>query len=185
MSLNKNMKKILYFGYGANRGREMMEAVTGNKNLKGQEVNLKGWELCVQRIGQVPDFIAKNSPVLVSPRDLLKENWPDSFESYIIRPSMDSHSEVVGTLWELTPLERELVRDWELIDFGWYKDQLVTVETQDGKYLEVQTEVLREGQEIDRVIDGKNYETYLNDIKDFRRVVDKARREFFERHPNI
>ena len=29
-------KKILYFGYGANSQREMMEAITGNKNLAGQ-----------------------------------------------------------------------------------------------------------------------------------------------------
>ena len=35
-------KKILYFGYGANSQREMMEAITGNKNLFGKPGVLRG-----------------------------------------------------------------------------------------------------------------------------------------------
>lgn len=173
-------KKILYFGYGANSQREMMEAITGNKNLVGQPGILEGFKLCVQKINQVPDSVFPNSPAAVSPKQILKESWGDDFETYIIKPGKET-DEVKGTVWELTPLERELVRDWELVDFGWYKDLKGEAVTADGKIVDVQTEGLREGQEIDREIDGKNYPPFLNRLEDFQRVAEKSRKEYLER----
>lgn len=173
-------KKILYFGYGANSQREMMEAITGNKELVGQPGVLKGFKLCIQRMNQVPDSVFSNSPVPVSPKKILKESWTDSFETYIIKRGKEA-DEVFGTVWELTPQERELVRDWELVDFGWYKDMKGKAVTVDGKIVDVQTEGLREGQEIDREIDGKKYESFLNRLGEFQRVAEKARREYLER----
>ncbi|MBI2613612.1 MAG: hypothetical protein HYW62_02475 [Candidatus Levybacteria bacterium] len=164
------MQKILYFGYGANSQREMMEAITGNKNLVGQPGVLRGFKLCVQRMDQVPDL----------PKKILKESWPDSFETYIIKPGKET-DEVAGTVWELTPLERELVKDWELVDFGWYKDIRGKVVMQDGKEVDVQTEGFREGQEVDREVNGRNYKPFLNRLKDFQRVAEKARKEYLER----
>lgn len=172
--------KILYFGYGANSQREMMEAITGNKNLVGQPGVLRGFKLCVQRMDQVPDSVSPNSPVRVSPKQILKDSWPDSFETYIIKPG-NKVDEVTGTVWELTPLERELVRDWELVDFGWYEDIKAKALTQDDKKVDVQTEGFREGQQIDREVDGKNYTPFLNRLEDFQRVAKKARQEYFER----
>src|SRR3990170_7671433 len=102
---------VLYFGYGANSRREMMEAITGNPHLVGHPAALKGFRLCVQRLDQVPE----------AARKILRDHWPESFESYIIKPGSES-DEVAGTVWDLTPLERELVRDWELVDVGWYQD---------------------------------------------------------------
>jgi len=40
---------------------------------------------------------------------------------------------------------------------------------------------LREGQEIDREVDGKSYKPLLDRLEDFQRVAEKARREYFER----
>lgn len=174
------MNKILYFGYGANSQREMMEAITGNKNLVGQPGILKGFKLCVQRMNQVPDSVFPSSPAPVSPRQIIRDNWLDSFETYVIKPGEDV-DEVVGTIWELTSLERELVRDWELVDFGWYKDARGIAVTQNGEEINIQTEGFREGQEIDREVDGKNYEPFLNKVEDFQRVAEKSRREYFDR----
>ena len=112
------MDKVLYFAYGANRDIKMMQAITGSSELKGKPATLKGYSLYVQRLDQVPDTVSENSPAPISPRDLLKESWPDTFTSYIIKE--DPEGEVAGVVWELTPLQRELVRDWELVDFGWY-----------------------------------------------------------------
>ncbi|MBI4089358.1 MAG: hypothetical protein HY424_01465 [Candidatus Levybacteria bacterium] len=173
-------QKILYFGYGANSQREMMEAITGNRNLVGQPGVLKGFKLCVQRMDQVPDSVSPNSPVPVSPKQIIKDNWPDSFETYIIKPGDDA-DRVVGTVWELTPLERELVRDWELVDFGWYKDIKGKAVTQDVKEINIETEGLREDQQIDREVDGKDYKPFLNPLADFQRVAEKSRKEYFER----
>lgn len=162
--------KILYFGYGANSQREMMEAITGNKNLVGQPGVLRGFRLCVQRMDQVPESVKK----------ILKESWPDSFETYIIK-SGEETDEVVGTVWELTPLERELVRDWELVDFGWYKDADVKVAVDGNNEVDAQTEILGEGQEYDREVNGKDYPSFLNRLEDFQKVAEKARNEYLER----
>ncbi len=172
--------KILYFGYGANSQREMMEAITGSKNLVGQPGVLRGFKLCIQKMSQVPDSVFPNSPVAVSPKQILKESWSDNFETYIIKPGEET-DEVVGTVWKLTPLERELVRDWELVDFGWYKDIKAKALTTDEEEVDIQTEGFREGQEIDREVEGKNYKPFLNTLEDFQRVAEKARKEYFER----
>ena len=173
-------KKILYFGYGANSQREMMEAITGNKNLVGQPGILKGFKLCIQKMDQVPDLVFSNSPVPLSPKQILKESWGDDFETYIIKPGEESDG-IAGTIWELSSLERELVRDWELVDFGWYKDLKGQAVTVDGKIVDIQTEGLREGQGIDREVNGKDYPPFLNKLEDFQRVAEKAREEYFER----
>ncbi len=146
--------------------------ITQRTGWEGKHVVLKDWELRVQPIDKVPDIVTENSPAPVSPRKILQGSWPNEgrdFVSYTIRPA--GGKEVHGTLWELTKEERELVRNWELIDFGWYKDAKVKVILDDGTELEVQTEVLGDGQEIDegRVIDGRDYPNFLNPIEDFRR----------------
>ncbi|MDP2585763.1 MAG: gamma-glutamylcyclotransferase family protein [Candidatus Levybacteria bacterium] len=170
---------IQYFAYGANRDPRMIKAITGSQELVGRPGILEGYTLCVQKLNQVPDTISETSPAQISPRALLKESWPDTFESYIIKT--DPKGKIVGTIWELTPLQRELVRGWELVDFGWYKDINTSAITKDGQVVQVQTEGLRDGQEVDREVDGHNYETWLNSAADFERVAEKARREYFER----
>lgn len=170
---------IQYFGYGANKTRRMMEAITGSKNLVGRPATLKGYGLRVQRFDQIPDVVLSTAPTPVSPRKIIKDNWPETFETYTIEP--DPESEVSGTIWELTSLERELVRDWELIEFGWYKDHAAQLLTRDGKLINVQTEILGDGQETDRIVDGTNYEPWLNDPEDFDRIATKSREEFFAR----
>lgn len=173
------MEKVLYFGYGANRDPKMMGWITGNTELKGKPAVLKGYRLVVQRLDQIPDEILDTAPVSYSARDMIVANWPDSFTSYTIKE--DPEGEVHGTLWELTQQDRDLVRDWELIDFGWYKDRRVKVTTEDGQELEVQTEGIGDGQEYDREVDGTNYETWLNPPVEFERISTKSRGEYFAR----
>lgn len=173
--------KILYFGYGANSQREMMEAITGNKNLVGQQGILRGFKLCIQKMDQIPDSAFPTSPAQISPKKIIEENWGPEFETYMIKPG-EVTDEVAGTVWELTPLQRELVRDWELVDLGWYKDMKGKAVTKDGKEVEIQTEGFREGQEVDREINGKEYLPFLNRVEDFQRVAEKSRREYLDRN---
>ena len=90
-------------------------------------------------------------------------------------------SEVAGVVWELTPEEREFVRDWELIDLGWYQDLKGKAVTENDQEIDVETEGLRTDQEVDRDVDGKEYEPLLNSLEAFQRVAVKARREYLER----
>ncbi len=168
--------KILYFAYGNNREPEIMQALTGNKKLVGHEATLKGYVLGVQRLDQVPKTRMPGLPI--SPYEAIKRNWDDKFESYVVKKG---EGDVKGIVWELTPEERELVRDWELVDFGWYKDIKGKAVTKDGREVDIQTEGFREGQEVDREVDGKDYPAFLNKFGDFQRVAEKARREYLER----
>lgn len=156
-----------------------MEAITGNPNLVSKQGVLRGFKLCIQRRDQVPNTVFSNSPVQISPRQIIEENWGEEFETYMIKPGKKTDV-VMGTVWELTPLERELVRDWELVDFGWYKDMRVRILV-NGQEVDVQTEGFREGQEVDREVDGIDYPPFLNNLSDFQRVAEKARREYLER----
>jgi hypothetical protein len=168
--------KILYFAYGANKTAEMMASITGNKNLTGRPAVLEGYGIFVQKLNQVPDVIAPHSPAKISPQQILRNVWDKNFESYVIKPAEER--QVHGTVWELTPLERELVRNWELIDFGWYKDAEVKIKTDSGDEIEVQTEIMGDGQEVDREVDGLDYPPFLNELADFQRVAENTREEY-------
>lgn len=154
-----------------------MQALTGNKNLVGHEAVLKGFKLNLQRLDQVPDIrtIAPKSP-----REILKESFTDGFEFFVASP--DEKGQVAVTVWELSDEERELMRDFELIDLGWYKDGKGKAVTSDGKELDVEVAVLGDGQEVSREIDGINHDVWFNcKPEDFIKVAEKSRREFFER----
>ena len=174
-------ERIPYFGYGANRDPKMLAVLFGRPEaeLIGQPAFLDDYGLAVQRLDQVPDIVVPTAPAPVSARDLLKEHWDDSFKSYVIMPSPGDR--VFGTVWELTPDERERVRDWELIDFGWYEDCEGVARTPDGLMLPVVTEALGPGQEIEKQVSGMWFPTWLNDPGRFREVAEITRREYDER----
>ena len=149
------------------------------ETLVGQPAALEGYGLAVQRLDQVPNVATPDSPIPKSARDLLEESWKDDFTSYVIFPRTDG--QVAGVIWELTPEERERVRDWELIDFGWYEDTNGMAKTLEGQRVPVITERLGPGQQYDREVDGLHYETWLNDPEKFRIVAEKAALEYDER----
>ena len=172
---------INYFGYGANRHPRMIAAITGRlaSELVGRPGILEGFSLAIQNIDQVPDAVLEDAPAPISPQALLRESWDDSFRSYVIRQSKDGR--VSGTIWELTQDDRERVRDWELIDFGWYKDAEGDATMEDGQQIPVVTERLGDNQVFTQDVDGSDYETWLNPVERFETVAAKARQEFDER----
>lgn len=169
---------IKYFAYGANRELEMMKAITGSSVLKGEEAVLPGYELHVQKLNQVPNIVVPNAPRQVSPRGVLKRSWDDSFESYVATPGS---GKIAGTLWKLTEEERELVRHWELIYFGWYQQINVEVNLEGGSIVQAETEILGPGQETDRKVDGMNYPSYLMDKQKIFAVAKRSRKAYYER----
>ncbi|MFZ1549511.1 MAG: hypothetical protein WBO56_03665 [Microgenomates group bacterium] len=171
-----------YFGYGANKTAEMMSAITGKpiEQLKGVPVVLKGYELGVQRFDQIPDTMMVGSMLPVPVKEIIGGAWsdPESFETYVIRPG---EGEVLGTMWDLTERDRALVRDWELVG-DWYKEQMVTVTDEEGQEVEIQTEILGYGQDLDRIVDGMDYPPFLRELSEFQRVAEGARMQFLERN---
>ena len=176
------MNKVNYFGYGANRDQKMIAAITGLSETelegRGYPAILEGYSLALQRLDQVTDVVAEGMPT--SPRDVLAENWGEDFTSYVIVSNPEG--KVAGTVWELTPEERERIRDWELVDLGWYEDYEAEITTPEGERISVIGEKLPDDQSIDHRVDGMNYETWLNDPEMFERVATRVRKEFDERN---
>ncbi len=174
-------ENILYAGYGANRDPRMIEAITGQTPKIIGKVAIRDVELCVQRIEHAPDVVSETAPAPLSPRQILAEAWGEdgSFETYTIRKK--EGSQVMATLFELSPKERALIAEWELIEFGWYDRMQVAVDAEDGSVIEAETEGLGEGQNIDRVVDGQRYDAYLVNPVDMYRIAEQTRRDYLER----
>lgn len=148
---------MFYLGYGANSDQDMINAITG-RVLSGQKAHITGFELCVQKLENVPEI----------PRKILKRAWGDSFESYVIKEGL---GRVYGTLWEMTTIDRDHISKWELIPEGWYTPVNVEAILEDGSKVRSATEMIVD-QTVNRVVDGKNYKTYLMDK---RKMIASAR----------
>lgn len=166
---------VFYFGYGANRDAKMIAAIVGTpeSELVGRPGLLEGYELGVQSLAQIPDGIISSAPSPISPRQLLQTTWGEGFTSYVVR--QDPHTKVSGTIWELSQDERNKIRDWELIDFGWYEDCNGRATTQDGQSIDVVTERISAEQAVDHLVDGMAYPTWLNEPHKFIEVAEHAR----------
>lgn len=174
-------EKILYFGYGVTRDPQMMAAILAKSEteLVGIPATLEGYKLVVQRLDQVPDTINHNAPKPISPRTILKGSWGNDYVSYEIW--QESEGKVSGTVWELTPDERERIRDWELNDFGWHEECEGRAFDAEGNAINVIAERIISDQAYDHEVDGINYETWLDAPEKFMVVAEKARREYDER----
>jgi hypothetical protein len=171
-------RTILYGGYGANRDPEMLRAITGNPHLQGRAATFKDVELCVQNFSQIPDVVSPDAPVPKSAREIMHASWGDrqDFETYTIRPR--AGSTVSGNVFELTPLERALIAEWEMIEFGWFKRMPLVAMLEDGTEITIETEGLGDNQEIARILDGTDYPTYLIDPSDMFQMAETVRKDF-------
>jgi hypothetical protein len=162
--------KIKYFGYGANRSSEMMEAIIGRRP-EGYPAELRGYELCIQKWEEIPEQV----------RETLSNNWEPGFGAYCIRPK--EGSQVTGQIWLLTEAERELVNNWEF----WYEQIEVQVEGQDGRISGVETEMI-DDPKISQVVEGENYPTFLNKKEGMLEVATRVREGYLkerEKPPTI
>jgi hypothetical protein len=177
----KSPETVLYAGYGANRDPEMIEAITGNVPKSLGAVVLDDFELCVQRLDQTPDTVFEGAPSPISIREILTRSWGESygFETYTIRPKIGSM--VDAMLFEITSDDRALIANWEMIEFGWYGSMRVAARQGNGTIVLAETEGLREGQAIDRVVNGLGYDTYLNERTNMFIIAEQARLEYLER----
>jgi hypothetical protein len=172
-------KIVKYFGFGTNRDLEMMEHMVGRKNIKGEHAKLLGYEITIQRADQFRDEISPNSPnPKLSPRDLIMKVWGPKFEMFTSRPNPKAVA--YGAIWDLSPEEFELVREWEIVDFGCQEDAYGIAETDGGKKVRVITQSFLNPAEIDRVITGDDYELYIWDKKAMLKQADRVRKEYLE-----
>lgn len=175
---------VHYFGYGAMANPAIMEALLGRlpkRNRQGGNPRLEGWSLVVQNLDHLPDIPKVHNGVEINPQARMRQEWGDDFLSYTIVPNPDGT--VCGVVWEyLTHRERELLREWELIPWGWFKD-LPEVSIRTSGYVYCCTESIGDGQYYDREI-GFITETnppLLMPEADVIAQANKVNKEFFSR----
>ena len=145
---------INYFGYGANSTPEMMEAIIG-RVPKGQQAVLNEYGLFLLNWDEISEKVKK----------ILSKNWGSDFKTYCIRPKQNS--KVVGTIWEITPREREIITKWEF----WYEKIIVKVKL-NNRYIPAQTEMI-DNDLMGKNVNGVNYNPYVVDKEE---ILDVARR---------
>lgn len=170
---------IKYFGYGTNADKEMMAHIVGRMDLNGDSGQLIGYQLCVQSIDQIRDTIPPTSPIKESPRDIIRRNFGDAFDLFIAIPKPDAI--VHGTIWYLTPLEIESVKNWELVDCGMQEEVQALAMDSKGQLLQVETQaVVDPPAEYHTTIDGDNYEKYLVEKSKILSAADNVRNDFLK-----
>ncbi len=172
-----NKQLIKYFGYGSNKDFEMMAHMVGNQNLKGEPGILQNYELCIQKLNQIRD----KSPV--SPRKIIRDGFGDNFELFVAR--VKPGAEIYGTIWDLTPLEIELVKYWEMVELGMQEEVNAMAVDSEGNNISVETQaVIDPPPLIDRVVTDHDYEPYIVLKEKMLSVADHVREVYFKQINN-
>lgn len=179
-----NKQIIKYFGYGSNKDLDMMIHMVGRKDLKGEAGKLFGYELCIQKIENIRNIVPKPDILPLSPRDIIRKGFGDSFELYMSRPKADGV--IYGTIWDLTPEEINRVKNWELVDFGMQEEVNAMAMDSKGNMIQVETQaVIDPPAEIDRVVtDLENYPSYIAPRDKMLEIADVALADYLKLKEN-
>jgi hypothetical protein len=156
-----NKTGVYYFGFGANASPEMMKAIIGHVP-EGEEAVLYGHKLYTQAYSQIPKVA----------QEILGKYWESTFTSYVIK--VEQGAKVKGTLWQLTPYERQLVKNWELVG-PWQDLKVVQVTSTKGSTYEAETEVIPDSQEVQQSVEEEDYPYFVISKKKILKVAESVR----------
>lgn len=168
---------VKYFGYGSNSDKDMMAHMVGREDLKGKPGRLVGYQLCVQSLDQIRNVVPKNSPIKISPQQLIRQNYGDTFDLFIAVAKPDAVA--YGTIWDLTLEEIDLVKEWELVEYGMQEEVQAMAMTFDEEIIQVETQaVVNPPAEFYAVIEGNDYPRYVADREKMLSEADKSRMNY-------
>lgn len=174
-----NQTIIKYFGFGTNKDFDMMVHMVGKNDLAGEPGQLLGFELCIQKASQMRDEVPKNSPAPISPRKIIEESWGPDFEMFVARPNPDGI--IYGTIWDLTPEDMELVKEWELVEYGMQEEVMAIAIDAKGNIIQVETQALMKGEVVvDRVITGADYDPHIASKDKMLKIADESRLNYLK-----
>ncbi len=170
---------LYYFGFGTNKDLAMMQHMIGRDDIEGRPGKLLGYEVCIQKTSQFRTEIPPKTPLKKSPRDLIIASWGPDFEMYVSRPNPNAVAH--GTIWKITLEELELVREWEIVDYGAQEDGCGTAVNEKGESFKVITQsFMKEPYEIDRVVVGSDYEPYIWSKEAMLKKADEVRLQYLD-----
>jgi hypothetical protein len=171
---------VKYFGYGSNSDKNMMAHMVGRKNLKGEPGKLIGYQLCIQSLDQIRDIIPPNSPLKVSPQQIVRQGFGGAFELFIAVPKPNAF--IYGTIWDLTPQEINLVKEWEMVDYGMQEEVQAMAMTSDDQLIQVEAQAVTDPPaKFHTTIEGNDYPRYIADRKKMLEVADQCRIDYQKR----
>ena len=186
MFINKiGMKKtfIKYFGFGTNKDLDMMVHMVGRSDLVGEPGKLIGFDVAIQKSREMREDIPETSPLKITPRQLIINNWGPDFDMFVSVPNPNGIA--YGTIWDLTPEEIELVKEWEAVDYGVQDEVWAIAIDSKGHFVQVETQtLLRSTDKIDRVIKGADYDPYVASKRIMLDLADDVRIRYLERKKN-
>jgi hypothetical protein len=167
---------VKYFGYGSNADKDMMAHMVGREDLKGEPGRLVGYQLCVQSLDQIRDIVPPSSPIKESPQQLVRRSFGEKFDLFITVAKPDAVA--YGTIWDLTPEEIDLVKEWELVDYGMQEEIQAMAMNSNGELIQVETQaVVDPPADYYVVIEGNDYPRYIADKEKMLKAADKVRQE--------
>ena len=172
-------KQIKYFGFGTNRDKEMMEHMIGRQSIKGEPGRLLDFEFGIVGLDNFRNEIPKTSPIKLTPRQLVQNGFGDDFRMFVSRPKKGAVT--YGTIWTITTFELDLVREWEMVEYGAQEDAKGIAVNEKGEQIEVITQsFLREPSIIDEIITGSNYEDYIAPKEVMLKRADEVRQQYIK-----
>lgn len=177
--MNDVGKTIKYFGYGSNADKDMMVHMVGREDLRGEQGKLIGYQLCIQSLDQIRNIILPTSPLKESPQQIIRKGFGDKFDLFIAVPKTDAVA--YGTIWDLTPDEIDLVKNWELVDFGMQEEVQAMAMNSNGELIQVETQaVVDPPAEYYAIIEDNDYPRYIADKELMLKTADEVRKDYLK-----
>ena len=171
---------VKYFGYGSNADKDMMVHMVGREDLKGEPGKLIGYQLCIQSLDQIRDVVPPTSTIKESPQQIIRGTFGDKFDLYIAvaKPDAVAH----GTIWDLTPEEIDLVKEWEMVDYGMQEEVQAMAMDSSGELIQVETQaVVDPPAAYYAIIEDNDYPRFIADREKMLKTADENRQNYLKR----
>lgn len=156
-----------------------MVHMVGREDLKGEPGKLIGYQLCIQSLDQIRNIILPTSPLKKSPQQIIRKGFGDKFDLFIAVPKPDAVA--YGTIWEFTPEEIELVKNWELVDFGMQEEVQAMAINSNGDLIQVETQAIVDPPaEYYTIIEDNEYPRYIADKELMLKKADEVREDYLK-----
>jgi hypothetical protein len=135
---------MINFGaHGPLADRRVMSAIIGHE-INGVPATLEGYKMGVQGL----DDIGVQGVI-----DVLGKAWGEGFEAYVLVPAEGENPPPINlVVYQLTRLDYDKVRAFELVDDGWTDFVTASVKLADGTTVNATVECLRSGQTVNRTV---------------------------------